>query len=83
VYASVWHTPLAIILTNTSPAFGGITSTSSIDRGCLGPQAMAAFDLMKLLVSMVFLKRVLIKIDAANGNVFTGNSIEENIKNSF
>jgi S-(hydroxymethyl)glutathione dehydrogenase/alcohol dehydrogenase len=35
---------------------GGITSTSSIDRGWFGPQAIAAVDLIKLLVSMVFLK---------------------------
>src|SRR3954463_6059274 len=42
VYASVWQMPVAMISTNTSPAFGPSRSTSTISSGCLGAKATAA-----------------------------------------
>src|SRR5260370_34569448 len=44
VKASVWQTPVATILTRTSPVLGAATSTSSIDSGRPAAQATAALD---------------------------------------
>jgi hypothetical protein len=44
ITASVWHTPVAAISTNTSPARGGNTSMSAMARGWFGSDAMAAID---------------------------------------
>jgi len=38
----VWQTPVATILTRTSPFFGGATSTSSITKSFPASQATAA-----------------------------------------
>src|SRR5690554_4898275 len=46
VNASVWQTPVWVILTSTSPALGGATSTSTICRGSPGAKATAARDFM-------------------------------------
>lgn len=46
VYASVWQTPVANTRIRTSFAFGGATSTSSIDNGLFGAQATAALHLI-------------------------------------
>src|ERR1035438_10346730 len=44
VKASVWQTPVATILTSTSPALGPSTWISSIESGLPAPQATAALD---------------------------------------
>jgi hypothetical protein len=44
VNASVWHTPVWVILISTSPFFGGATSISTIFNGWPGPNATAARD---------------------------------------
>src|SRR5690606_3728015 len=44
VNASVWHTPVCVILISTSPFFGGATSISTISSGLPGPNATAARD---------------------------------------
>src|SRR2546430_14103107 len=41
---TVVHSPVATILTRTSPGFGAATSTSSIDSGRPAAQATAALD---------------------------------------
>src|SRR5690606_34655946 len=44
VKASVWHSAVWVILTSTSPCFGGATSSSTICSGCPGAKATAARD---------------------------------------
>src|SRR5690606_15140118 len=46
VNASVWQTPVWVIVTSTSPFFGGATSISTICSGWPGPKATAARDFM-------------------------------------
>src|SRR6218665_1852290 len=46
VKASVWHTPVWVILTSTSPLRGGATSSSTICRGSPALKATAARDFM-------------------------------------
>src|SRR5690606_14984637 len=46
VKASVWHTPVWLIFTSTSPALGGATSISTICSGWPGAKATAARDFM-------------------------------------
>src|SRR4051794_4681703 len=41
--ASVWHTPVALISTSTSPARGPSSVTVSIESGLPAPKATAAF----------------------------------------
>ena len=46
VKASVWHTPVWVIFTSTSPFLGGATSISTICRGWPAAKATAARDFM-------------------------------------
>ena len=48
VNASVWQTPVWVILISTSPFFGGATSISTIFSGWPGPNATAARDFIGL-----------------------------------
>jgi hypothetical protein len=47
VKASVWHTPVWVILTSTSPFWGGATSISTICKGLPASKATAARDFME------------------------------------
>jgi hypothetical protein len=44
VKASVWQTPVCVILIKTSPVRGGATSISTIWSGCPAAKATAARD---------------------------------------
>ncbi|MGK8252231.1 hypothetical protein [Moraxella lacunata] len=46
----MWHTPVWVILTKTSPFLGRSTSISTIFKGSLGANATAARDLMVFMV---------------------------------
>ena len=48
VYASVWHSAVATILTRTSSLWGGATWTSQISSGFFASQAIAALHVITL-----------------------------------